>query len=199
MQKRLPALLAITVGLLTVVSLLFVPSLGRIFLQWGTVIAAFILIVGLLNLVAVHLRRVTQQRNPLSLVVVVSFLTVFLFGLTDLFGATNDWVGQTYTLILRPLEIAFAALLAFILLAAGVRLVRAQRTVWSLLFILSALFVLIASLPLPIIRTTVGNLLTLYNEIVITAGMRGILLGITLATMVIAVRILLGSEQPYNK
>ncbi len=199
MQKRLPALLAITIGLLTVVSRLFVPALGGIFLQWGSVIAAVVLIVGLLGLLAVHLRRVTQQRNPLSLVVVVSFLTVFLFGLTDLFGATNDWVGQTYTLILRPLEIAFAALLAFILLAAGLRLVRAQRTIWSLLFILSALFVLIASLPLPIIRTTVGNLLTLYNEIVIMAGMRGILLGITLATMVIAVRILLGSDQPYNK
>lgn len=199
MQKRLPAILAITIGILTLGTLLFVPTLGSIFLQWGTVLAAFILIVGLLNLVAVHLNRITHQRNLLSLVVVGSFLVVFFFGLTDLFGVTNDWVGQTYALVLRPLEIAFAALLAFILLGAGLRLVRAQRTVWSLLFILSALFVLIASLPLPFIHDTLGAVLTMYNDVVITGGMRGILLGITFATMIIAVRILVGSDQPYNK
>lgn len=199
MQKRLPTILAITLGLIVAITLILVPSLAQNLLQWGSIIAAFVLIVGLLNLLAVHLRRVTQQRNLLSLVVVVSFLAVFLLGITDLFGVTNDWVGETYNLVLRPLEIAFTALLAFILLAAGLRMVRAQRTVWSILFIVSALFVLIASLPLPLIQTTLGNWLTLYNDIVVSAGMRGILIGVALATIVIALRILVGSDQPYNK
>ncbi|MCA9979894.1 MAG: hypothetical protein KDD89_03660 [Anaerolineales bacterium] len=199
MQKRLPTILAITIGLIVAITLILVPSLAQSLLQWGSIIAAFVLIVGLLNLLAVHLRRVTQQRNLLSLVVVVSFLAVFLLGITDLFGVTNDWVGETYNLVLRPLEIAFTALLAFILLAAGLRMVRAQRTVWSILFIVSALFVLIASLPLPLIQTTLGNWLTLYNDIVVSAGMRGILIGVALATIVIALRILVGSDQPYNK
>ena len=199
MQKRLPTILAITIGLIVAITLILVPSLAQSLLQWGSIIAAFVLIVGLLNLLAVHLRRVTQQRNLLSLVVVVSFLAVFLLGITDLFGVTNNWVGETYNLVLRPLEIAFTALLAFILLAAGLRMVRAQRTVWSILFIVSALFVLIASLPLPLIQTTLGNWLTLYNDIVVSAGMRGILIGVALATIVIALRILVGSDQPYNK
>ena len=199
MQKRLPTILAITIGLIVAITLILVPSLAQSLLQWGSIIAAFVLIVGLLNLLAVHLLRVTQQRNVLSLVVVVSFLAVFLLGITDLFGVTNNWVGETYNLVLRPLEIAFTALLAFILLAAGLRMVRAQRTVWSILFIVSALFVLIASLPLPLIQTTLGNWLTLYNDIVVSAGMRGILIGVALATIVIALRILVGSDQPYNK
>jgi hypothetical protein len=199
MQPRLPAILAITTGLLTLVALLFVPPLGQSLLQWGSIIAAFVLIVGLINLIAVHTRRITQQRNPLSLVVVLSFFTVFLFGLTDIVGLTNNWVGQTYTLILRPLEIAFTALLAIILLVAGVRFVRQQRTIWAILFLLSAIFVLFSSLPLPLLQDNLGTLFSLYNDMLIPAGVRGLLLGIALATMVIAGRILLGADQPYNK
>jgi hypothetical protein len=44
--------------------------------------------------------------------------------------------------------------------------------------------------------TPVRNLI---NAIFVTAGMRGILIGVALATITLSLRLLAGLERPYNK
>ena len=40
---------------------------------------------------------------------------------------------------------------------------------------------------------------SLVNELIIRSGMRGILLGVALGTLTLALRLIIGAERPYSK
>jgi hypothetical protein len=161
-------------------------------------LAAVALVLGVLNLFVVHLLRIRQNRY--SLVLLLSMLAVFGLAVTDALGITNHSVTGVFNLVQAPLEAALASLLAFFLLFMGVRLLRRQRNVWSGLFMATAIVLLLSQSPLPgqlnALLTPVRNLI---NGIFVTAGMRGILIGVALATITLSLRLLAGLERPYNK
>jgi hypothetical protein len=62
------------------------------------------------------------------------------------------------------------------------------------------LILLLASTALPIFLTSVIESLTdLINQVLVSAGMRGILIGVALGAIVVALRLLTGIERPYDK
>ena len=93
-----------------------------------------------------------------------------------------------------------ASLLAFFLLFAGFRLLKRQRTAWAALFIATVLILLLASAALPSFLSAVFEPIgQIINDVFVNAGMRGILIGVALGAIVVALRLLTGAERPYDK
>lgn len=206
-KRTLPLALTIAFGLITLVALLLpLPALVNLITNWAGFLVAVALLLGVLNLLVVHLNRLFRERNGYSGVLVASMLTVFALAVTDLLtNLTTNGVDTIFRLIQSPLEAALASLLAFFLLTAGFQLLKWRRSGWAVLFALSAITILATGaltssglLPTTISAglQTVRNLL---NDIVVTAGMRGLLLGIALGTITLSLRLLFGVERPYHK
>ena len=197
MKKSLPTFLAILFGLSALAGLLFVPALAQLILGWVSFLAACALLLGLGNLFVVHLRR-TLQANPYSLVLILSMMAVFFVGLADLLGVTSgDLTQQFFENLQKPLETAFSSLLAFFLLFAGFRLFRRRRDGWSVLFLLTVILFL---LPVPFAAANLfTSLRNLISDFLVTAGLRGLLIGVALGTITLSLRILVGSERPYSE
>jgi hypothetical protein len=198
LQRGLPTTIAVIAGLTTLAGLLLFPDLGNRLLEWAAFLAAVALVLGILNLFAIHLRR-SGKRNVYSLVLVIAMLAVFALALTDALGVTSEGVEQVFTLVQVPLEAALASLLAFFLLFAGIRLWQRQRSGWSVLLLLTVLFLLLIQSPLPAaVEALVEPIRTFIYAVVVTAGVRGFLLGVALATIILSIRLLAGLERPYS-
>ena len=210
-RKGFPLLIAVSFGLLTLVGLLFaLPEVSNLILGWAGFLVAVALLLGSFNLLGVHANRMLLKRpfggqNLYSAVLVASMLLVFALGFTDLVGTTDGGVDQVFRWIQAPLEAALASLLAFFLLVSGIYLLRRQRTLGAALFLATAVLVLLSNaliiLPIlpPAIASFFQQLRDLVQNIVVLAGMRGILLGVALGAITLSVRLLLGLEKPYNK
>ncbi|MCL4252995.1 MAG: hypothetical protein KJ043_04345, partial [Anaerolineae bacterium] len=126
-----------------------------------------------------------------SLVLIISFGTVVI---------TYFFARDVNTLLLenvqRTIESALAGLIFFALVYGAYRLMR-HRVTWAhVLFILVVLIVLVAALPfdIPALQDFRAWLLS----IPVSAGARGLLLGIALATVVTGVRVLIGVDRSYR-
>ncbi|MEM7331150.1 MAG: hypothetical protein AAF490_03590 [Chloroflexota bacterium] len=209
LTKRLPTVIAISMGLLTLIGLLFsAPAINRITLTWGAILAAIALLFGVFNLFIVHIRRLLNERNLYSGVLIISMLLVFIGALADELGMDlvgGSTVNYLFQNVQLPLESALASLLAFFLLFAIVNLLRRRRSLKTVLFLLTVIFALIGSvLPrLSIIPESASSLIatisTVIDTVVVASGVRGLILGIALGTVMLSIRLLLGMERPYNK
>lgn len=198
-KQTLPRALAIAFGLLTLLGLLLAPPLGDLLTAWASFLAAVALLLGVVNLLGIHLRRLAQG-NLYSGILVISMLAVFVLAVTDSFGLTEDGVGALFENVQAPLEMAMASLLAFFLLFAGFRLIQRQPGRWSALFIVTVIVILLGRTPLPFATDGLfSRVEQLIGDIVVTAGMRGILIGVALGTIVVGLRVLMGTERPYDK
>lgn len=205
-RKVTPLAIAILFGALTLLGLLFdLASLNNITLGWASLLAAFSLLFGVLNLLYVHVNRFLTKRNLYSLVLALSLLTVLGLGYTDYIGVTNNTVNTIFTTIQVPLETALASLLAFFLLFAGFQMMKRQRSVWSFIFLATAIILLLSNallatdlLPENVV-SIVEQVQNGIQNIIVLSGVRGLILGIALGTILLSIRILLGVERPYNK
>jgi hypothetical protein len=208
LKRGIPVVIAVFFGVLTLVGLLVpLPEISNLLLSWGGFLAAVALILGVLNLFTVHITRLFRERNPYSGILVFSMLAVAALAVTDsaAVNLTENGVGSVFNLVQAPLEAAVASLLAFFLLFAGFRLLQRQRNIWSVLFILTAVLILssnalINSALLPAGASLVfSQMRNTIQDIFVTAGIRGILIGVALGIVMLSIRMLIGLERPYNK
>lgn len=199
LNRTLSLALAIAFGALTLLGLLFVPALGDGLTGWVSFLAAVALLLGILNLLIVHFERLIA-RNAYSGVLVLSMLAIFLLAIVDSLGITDNAVEVAFAQVQAPLEAAMASILAFFLLFAGIRLLKRERSWRTILFIATVIIVFVAQTPLPMIFGDVfARLGEFISTVVISAGMRGILIGIALGTVAVSLRVLTGLERPYDK
>jgi len=209
-KRGLPLTIAILFGVLTLISLLFsIPEISSLILEWASFLAAIALLFGAINLFSVHAQRMGRQpvdgQNVYSSILVLSMLIVGGLGLTDVLGVTNNSMALVFNWVQAPLEAALASLLAFFLLLSGIRLLQRQRTIWAGLFLVTAVLILlsnalIASPFLPqSISSGLQQMRDFIQNVIVTSGMRGILIGVALGAITLSVRLLLGLERPYNK
>jgi uncharacterized membrane protein YhdT len=191
-------------GILILIGYFFpIPALASVraaMLQWAVILAGFALLVGVINLIKVHMTHFkrAQKGRGYSLVLILSFLITLVVagGLTPTHPA-SIWI---FTYVQFPLEASLLAILSVILLYAAVRLLRRRMNSLSVIFLISAVVVLLGSAPL----FFVGQIDLLTNardflvQVVSVGGARGILLGVALGTLATGVRILIGSDRPYN-
>jgi hypothetical protein len=211
LRKGLPLIIAILFGVLTLAALLLsLPEVSSLILGWAGFLAGIALFLGVINLLAVHTfyffrNRPFGGRNVYSGVLALSWLIVFGLGIADLFGFTNGTLDKAFNWVQAPLEAALASLLAFFLILSGIRLLQRQRTFWSLLFFITAVTILFlnALIISPFLPESITSLLqtgrSLIQQLIVTAGIRGILIGVALGVITLTLRILTGLERPYNK
>lgn len=195
--------IAIVFGLLTLMSLaLPVPlELGTVLLGWAAFLAAIALLLGVVNLLIVHLNRTIYGRNLYSFVLVSSMVAVFALA----YFVPEQLTTVAFHWIQAPMEAALASLLAIFLPLAGFRMLKNNPGGWSLLFLLTAILILLGN-TLPNLSLLPASLTTLSQQVneaihtlIVTSGMRGILIGVALGTITFSIRLLIGAERPYNK
>ncbi len=169
---------------------------GQALRDWTIILTAFALLLGLYNLLQVHLLRVARRNEPgagYSLVVLASAGIVMLIGLaTGLTSGATTWIFDN---LYVPLWGAFFALVAFFLATAAYRALRA-RSVETTLMLIAALVVLLGQVPiLPVFAGAREWVLGVPSE----AGVRGILLGVALGTVATGLRLLVGIDRPYSE
>jgi len=210
-RRGLPLTIAILFGVLTLISLLFaISEISNLILEWASFLAAVALLLGAINLFGVHAQRMAAHRpvggqNLYSAVLVISMVIVFGLGLTDLLDITNNSMALVFGWVQAPLEAALASLLAFFLLLSGIRLLQRQRTVSSILFLVTAVLILLSNALIvsPLLPSGISALLQQLRDfiqnIIVTSGVRGILIGVALGAITLSIRLLLGLERPYTK
>ncbi len=208
LRKWLPIGVATAVGFLVLVGYLvpgFAPvryagrelGLGEVLVEWAVVLGAFALILGGFNILRVHGSRVGGARRGWfnSLVLVLAALVGIIPGLLGPQAVPSQ---MAWTFVLGPSGAALAALMVFTLTLAAFRLLRTRFSLWAALFLVVVGVTLLGSVPLiglgwlAMARTWLVNVPGM-------AGMRGLLLGVALGTMVMAVRVLLASERPHSE
>lgn len=193
---------AVAVGVGLIVLLAFflrhplLNPLGTAFAEWTVILAAFALLLGLVNLLTVHLGRVVRRNEPgagYSLIILVTSAAVIAVGL--LYGLPGGPMLWIFDNVYIPLQSSFLALLVFLLATAAFRAFRA-RSLETALMLLAALIVFLGQVPW---FGALADAREWVLSIPSTAGMRGILLGVALGATATALRLIVGLDRPYSE
>lgn len=225
MRLRLRAVLATAItigaGFVTLIGLLVGNELGllssivqgtgvravtTIFLQLVTITVALTILIGVLNLFLVHLGRITDRQSLLlsrvySLILILSFLAAVL---------TYIFARPTSVILIESVQVSIESALAGLLLFAlvyGAATVTQRRTSWSgMVFVATLVIVLLAAAPITVDSAVaargqefVTDMRDWLLAIPASAGARGMLMGIALATVVTGVRVLIGQDRSYRE
>lgn len=220
-KRTFPVAITMSIGLLVLLSYVFPDdviligditwgALRQILIEWGIVLAAFALLLGYLNLIGVHLRRIRQGESFVySILLVFSSLLMLTIWGVDVFtnsqakslaeaAQSTIFLDAIFNGFISPAQSALGALLAILIAVAGFRALRAHKTVGMLLFVVTAIIV---ALTQPI-AGPIGVVLRPIREVVIdpltTGGLRGLLLGVALGGTIVGFRVLLGVDKPQS-
>ena len=172
-------------------------------LQLVVITAALTVLIGIFNLLTVHIGRIFGRRGGWVYSIVLVLSTLLVIGLTIVERSSPPTPGQrSNSMILLEsvqvsIESALAGLVLFALVYGAYRLMRRRVTWWGMLFTVVILIILVGALPLP---GAAGffSLRDWLMAVPVSAGARGILLGIALATVVTGMRVLIGQDRSYR-
>lgn len=212
-KRLLATLIAGVAGLIVLLDFAgAIPSIdltAQLIINWAALLAVLALLVGLLNVVGSHLRRVLSRSSDwiYSLVLLLAMLLTIVFG--TIIGPTSGGytlfpaslveqpIRDVFHAVYEPLAASFLALLAFFSLSAALRALRRRTADALVIVIVAALVLAMNALPqlagLPVLGSSIGWV----SDYVALAGARGLLIGAALGAVVAGVRVLLGFDQPY--
>lgn len=210
----IPWVLASTVGLLVLIHFFISwPGVDPLFeglVEWATVIAAFAILLGLVNVARTHGVRIAKLERdwPYSLTLLLSALAVLVVGLLPRpngyyegapLGPGDPRVQLIFHYVIEPLSTTFFSLLAFFLAMAVFRSLRLRNLEVALLTI-SALVVLLGQIPIWSELSFLAPIAQLQEwllRVPAMAGIRAILIGSAVGAVATALRVILGLERPY--
>ena len=196
--STVPAIITGIAGWIVLLSFIFpeLTALRVVLINIAVLVAGLALLLGFVRLLNLHLRRVRQRRSGYSLVALITALIVFVVLVADRFlnlGATT-WV---FNAIIVPIQSSLGALLAIFLGAAAVRMTQRSRTWGTLWFLLSAIVVLLTQIPVS--SDSILLPIRQFFDALAMGGMRGLLLGVALGTLAVALRVLLTIDRPQSE
>lgn len=203
MKRFIPFVIAIATGLLTLIGLLAQSPLVSLLLNGAVFLAALALLLGIANLFIVHAHRLVAKRSIYSLFLLISMVVVLFLGFTDRGGAFG--LSEAFNWVQRPLEAALASLLAFFLINALLRMARQRNDKWSWLFVSTVIVILLltaltsAGFVPASVNALALRLRQFIDGLIVAAGVRGLLIGVALGTIMLSLRVLVGLERPYNQ
>jgi hypothetical protein len=178
-------------------------GLRTMVLQWAVVLAAAALLLGVVNLMAVHFSKVGSQEKgwPYSAVLVGALVITLLVGL--FFGEESPLVLAVFQYIQQPVESTLAALLAISLTLGVVRLLSRRRDLRTYVFLVTAFIVLLGTGPWLIgsnggLHQLMGEARAWLSQVWAAGAARGLLLGVALGATATGLRILLAADRPYG-
>lgn len=174
-------------------------TLAQLALQLSGLALALMIVLGIVNLVGVHLARVAGGRTLGSRLTSLTIVITFVVAVT-LYALESELTDFLLNDVQVTIESALAALLFFSLVYGGYRMLRGRVTAPRVLFIITVLAVLIASLAPAVAGTEpIAAVVDWLYAVPVNAGARGILLGIALATLVTGVRVLIGQDRSFGE
>ncbi len=181
-------------------------STSQILVQIVTIVGAAAVIIGVLNLLRVHLYKLPTRQGFYSAITLLTFLAVLGLHAAERLGvlkvtqpATN---APLVTLTMMDavqvvIESALSGLLFFFLVYTAYRLMRRNVTAWGLLFITALVIVLIGYVQPP--GSLLANLRDWLLRVPVTAGTRGLLIGIAIGTVMVGARVLIGQDRLFRE
>jgi hypothetical protein len=200
MRKVLVLVATCACGLIILASYIFkLPWLEGItgkLLEGGMILAVFALLLGLVNLLAFHARRIHEKKMEpfVSIVLMVALVVTLAVGIAFPSSAEISWI---YNYILYPLQATMGALLVFYAVSAAYRTFRLHNASAVVLLIASLSFLFLLIQFSSGLSSIIPALRTWLLFVPLGAGMRGILLGIALGVITSALRILFYQDHPY--
>jgi hypothetical protein len=213
------SLIVIAVGFITVLGLnantgvplydtvvndiLHFPALADVFLQLVVITTAVTILIGIFNLLGVHTSRVGRRKGGwfYSIVLIISAVGVIILYILERANVLTGTPAIT-TILLETVQVsiesALAGLVLFALVYGAYRMMRRRVTWAGILFTLVLLILLVGALPLPGLGL-IASVRDWLLAVPVSAGARGILLGIALATVVTGVRVLIGQDRSYRE
>jgi len=209
-KKWIPILIVTITGLTVLSGYLFpnrvltyyqgrVTEWRDVLVEWAVIVAAFAFLLGTFNILRVHGERVFRRREGwlYSLVLLLAMLVAWIPPILPASISIQKTLDQTtFDYVISPLGASLAALVVFTLALAAFRLLRARRSAGTMFFLLVVAMILLGSTPLmgmewlADVRDWIVNIPGM-------AGMRGLLLGVALGTVITALRVFVASERPY--
>jgi hypothetical protein len=201
--NRLGLAIIVTVAALIVASRFdLVPALqpvATLLYAWVLLLAAFALFLGIASVVWVHLGRIQHGEAEwgLSLILLIGVLGVFLVGILSPAGTNSPLIEWVFDALIAPGQASLFALTGFFVAAAAYRYLRLDRpdALWILVGALLALFVQtpLAQQFLPALLTNLADWLLVWPMM---AALRGVLLGVALAVLLVGLRLLVRGGNP---
>jgi hypothetical protein len=219
MRREVPIAITFLVGMFMIVDFFvphaYVSATAEELKQWGTIIIAASILLGIGNLLRVHSKKIARKEEGwgYSIVLLAIMAVMLWFGLWP--GETlgpNEMVGTVeegsyfnwmFLNMQVPLQATMFSLLAFFIASAAYRAFRLRSAEASLLLI-AAIIVMLGRVPLG--QAITQNLpekaqLPWLTEVIMEypnmAAFRGILMGAALGVMAMGLRIILGIERSY--
>lgn len=208
----LPTALTISIGFIVLFGLLVGDDLGLLsslantfalgqitnnfLLPVTTVTLGIILLIGVLNLLVVHLNRVIKLKKGFaySILLIGSYVLIILAYVLD----STEVINLLLEDVLVPIESALAGLLLFSLVYGATTITFRRKSFGGVLFLVVMVIVLIGTIPI-----SQTEIVTQFKDwllaVPVNAGAQGILLGIALATLVAGVRVLIGLDRSYRE
>ena len=178
-----------------------IQSIRTSLLDWGVILSGVAGLVAILNLVfGIHWKRARQDHpgKSYSILLIVAFLLTLVSGI--FLDPSNPGFQKLVTHIQVPVESSLMALLAFTLVFSALKVLQHHRNWEGGIFFLSIIVFLVLNSGVLAITSDIPflrGLLSFFHQVPV-AGARGILLGIALGSLVTGVRVLIGTDRPYN-
>lgn len=209
MRREIPLAITFLVGIFMLVDF-FVPhyrvsTAAEEMKQWGTIVIAASILLGVGNIIRVHARKIRRKREgwPYSIITLAVMAIMLGFGGpwgTIAEGSPFNWMFLNMQV---PLQSTMFSLLAFFIASAAYRAFRLRSAEASLLLI-AAIIVMLGRVPLGQWMTKslpdvfqlqrVAEMVMQYPNM---AAFRGILMGAALGVMAMGLRVILGIERSY--
>ncbi len=175
-----------------------VDGIGHWLALWVSIIAGILLLLGLLNIVRVHITRLTTRHESAiySAILLVSLLAVLVAGVLGRVQQPGDGVSNwIFQYVYQPLSTTLFSLMAFLMITAALRALRVG-TVESSLLLVGALIVLLGQVTI----SPINNLAAIsqwFQDYPVLGVIRGILIGTALGAIITSLRYLLGVDNQY--
>jgi hypothetical protein len=169
--------------------------------NWAIILAGMAVLIGIYNLVAVQMEKIrTRQKGAVYGAVLVLAL-VITAGIGIVFGPDFGFMRVAVNAIVVPVEASLMAILSVTLIYASIRLLRRRLDVMSVVFLIVAVLFLFA-VAMPMLLGGVGDqisqLILQTTGMLSRGGARGLLIGISLGTLLTGLRVIFGVDRPYG-
>lgn len=201
-MRLFATVLAIAAGVIVLVGYFYpiepLLQMRLLLTNWAIIIAGMAVLVGIYNLVAVHMEKIRAGKMEAAYSGVLVLSLVLTFGIGLIFGPESSVLLAAVDAVIVPVEASLMAILAVTLIYASIRLLHRRMDVMSVVFLVVAVLFLIAVMPTPAGPIPGGELLASFIGMFSQGGARGLLLGIALGALLTGLRVIFGVDRPYG-
>jgi hypothetical protein len=201
MKRTLPIIIVFGCGVFMLVSffipLRFFQDGSQILQTWYLGVIAFFVFVGILNLAKINIIKIQKKRRDWQYSIVLLIFLVLMMAAGFIWGPEGWLFNYLFVNFQIPLSATMFSLLAFFVASAAFRAFRARNPEATLLLV-AAVLVMVGRVPIGYwIWHGFPGLVEWIMAVPNTAAKRGIIFGIDLGLISMALRVILGIERSY--